>query len=201
MRARRPAVRALLGLAGSASLLVALAACSGGAEDPAPADPTGSATTEDAATDDAATEPTEPAEPTDDAGTTDPADDGTPGIEDVPTADVGACINLMEILTAEGVSDLPAVDCTAEHDAQVFSVVDLPDGDFPGDQAVTEAIATECEAAFEGFVGTPPSESELEHDGLGPSEATWTVGDREIICLAFHEDLRTVTESFEGSGL
>src|SRR5690606_5473350 len=123
MRARRPAARALLGLAGSASLLVALAACSGGSEDPAPVDPTGSATTEDAATDDA-TEPTEPAEPTDDAATTDPADDGTPGIEDVPTADVGACINLMEILTAEGVSDLPAVDCTAEHDAQVFAVVD-----------------------------------------------------------------------------
>lgn len=207
MSARRPALRrALLGIAGSASLVVALAACSGGdGEDPSPSDGTASETSsvpEDVSevpTADASDDTTEPT----DAATTDGDADGedSPGIEDVPTAEVGSCINLMDVLTVEGVSDIPTVDCSEEHDAQVFAVVDLPDGEFPGDDAVTTSITSECEAAFEGFVGTAPDESALAFDGLGPSEATWAVGDRSIICLAFYEDLTTVTESFENSGL
>lgn len=212
MSARRPALRrALLGIVGSASLVVALAACSGGdGEDPSPSGGTASETAsvpEDvsevptAEASDDATEPTDEATDGDDTGDDTGDGENSPGIEDVPTAEVGSCINLMDVLTVEGVSDIPTVDCSEEHDAQVFAVVDLPDGEFPGDEAVTSSITSECEAAFEGFVGTPPDESALAFDGLGPSEATWAVGDRSVICLAFYEDLTTVTESFENSGL
>lgn len=199
MRAHRPAHRALLGLAGSVCLLVALAACTD-ASPPEPS-PTDGGTTSAEATDSPTDDASEPTEPTDDATSEEDDGDGTPGIEDVPTADVGACLNLADVLSTGGVSDIPTVDCTEEHDAQVFAVVELPDGDFPGDDAIATSISDECEAAFEGFIGTPPTDSALSFDGLGPSEATWSVGDREIICLAFYEDVTTMTESLEGSGI
>lgn len=189
----------LLRIAVGAALAVALAACGNSGEDETPsttpsttAEPTGEPSDTDAS------EVPTSQEPTDEATSTDPGATGTPGIEDVPTAEVGACLNAVDLL---GVTEIPTVDCTQEHDTQVFAIVDLPDGEYPGDDALLTLVADECGAAFEGFVGVPPAESALEFDGLAPSEDTWAVGDRQIICLAFHSDLSTTTETFEGSGL
>lgn len=196
-------LRAVVGSA----LLVSLAGCGSGGEDESPPDASSSS---DTATDETSEEVTEaPTEdPTSDAGEdpTDeqPTDEGaeSPDLEDVPTAEVGACLNLVDLMGADGgVSELPTVDCTAEHDAQVFALVTLPDGEYPGEESLTTSISELCSAEFEAFVGTAPADSALELDGLGPSPESWAVGDREIVCLAFYADLSTTTESFEGSGL
>lgn len=57
--------------------------------------------------------------------------------QSVATVDVGACLNSSDL---EGdITDLPTVDCTESHDAQVVGKFDMEDGDFPGNDAVQAA--------------------------------------------------------------
>ena len=118
----------------------------------------------------------------------------------VASADVGTCVNSSDF---EGeVTEIPEVDCSEEHDAQVFFKFDMDDGDFPGNDAIQTAAGEQCVPAFEDFVGTGYQESSLDINFIGPSEETWDqADDREVICFLYTMDGSTSTESFEGSGL
>jgi hypothetical protein len=61
----------------------------------------------------------------------------------------------------------------------------LPDGDFPGEEAVVEQADESCTAEFESFVGLPYEESALYLSYLTPSEETWPAGDREVLCTVY----------------
>ncbi|MBW8172591.1 septum formation family protein [Ornithinimicrobium sp. Arc0846-15] len=115
-----------------------------------------------------------------------------------PTAEIGDCMDYAG-LTGE-VSELPTLDCTEAHDAQVIHKFDLPDGDFPTEDEYVAALEAECLPAFESFVGVSYEESSLFISDLSPQEEGWDAGDRETICIAYTEDA-DVTESFEGSNL
>lgn len=118
----------------------------------------------------------------------------------VATAEVGSCVNTSDF---EGeITEIPTVDCSEEHDAQVFHLFDMDDGDFPGDDAISTAAEEQCLPAFEEFVGTGYQESSLDINFIGPSQDTWDqADDREVICVLYTMDGSTSTESFEGSGL
>ena len=118
----------------------------------------------------------------------------------VATAEVGACVNTSDF---EGeITEIPTVDCSEEHDAQVFHTFDMDDGDFPGDDAISTAVEEQCLPAFEEFVGADYQESSLDINFIGPSQDTWDqADDREVICVLYTMDGSTSTESFEGSGL
>lgn len=58
----------------------------------------------------------------------------------------------------------------------------------------------QCGAELEGFAGTAYEESSIYASSLYPSQDTWDVGDRQVICVAFLQD-STTTESFQDSGL
>lgn len=119
----------------------------------------------------------------------------------VATAEVGACVNTSD-MEGEEITEIPTVDCSEEHDAQVFHVFDLEDGDFPGDEAVDAAADEGCLGQFETFVGTPYEESALDYAYIQPTQETWDqADDREILCVMFAMDGSTTTESYEGSGL
>lgn len=199
MRPNRTSIGpALFRLALGSALVVSLAACADGGEDEPP---TGGETTASEPTSEDVTDETSD-EPTDDA-TSEDAGGETGDLEDVPTADVGDCLVIADLVSGggSGITELPVVDCADDHDAQVFAVIEMPDGDYPGDDAVSTAMSDGCTTAFEDFVGIPLEESALEADGLAPSEDTWAVGDREILCLAFYPDLQSTNESFEGSSI
>lgn len=199
MRPNRTSIApTLLRLALGSALVVSLAACADGGEDETP---TGEETTASDPTSEDVTDETSE-EPTDDATSEDTSGE-TGGLEDVPTADVGDCLVIADMVAGGGggITELPTVDCAEDHDAQVFAVIAMPDGDYPGDDAVETAMTDGCTTAFEEFVGIPLEESALEADGLAPSEDTWAVGDREILCLAFYPDLQTTNESFEGAAI
>jgi hypothetical protein len=49
---------------------------------------------------------------------------------------------------SEGVSDVPTVDCSEPHDNEVFATYDIPDGDFPGEEAIVAAAEEECIELF-----------------------------------------------------
>jgi hypothetical protein len=118
--------------------------------------------------------------------------------EEVPTAEVGECVNndLNGI-----VEEFEVVDCNESHTGELFFKFELPDGDFPGQEAIDEAITEQCQGQeFEDFVGTPYNDSEIFVAALPPSEQTWNeADDREVLCFAVTQDGSPLTESVEGS--
>lgn len=96
---------------------------------------------------------------------------------------MGDCFNSAD-LQGQEVLDLTPVPCGDDHDMEVFHKLDLPEGDFPGEDRVLEDANEACTAAFEGFVGVSFAESELEIMYLTPVEEGWSsASDREVICL------------------
>lgn len=118
----------------------------------------------------------------------------------VASVEVGSCVNSSDLQGQ--VTEIPTVDCTEEHDAQVFHKFELDDGDFPGQDKVDSLAQEGCKAEFEGFVGTPLQESSLTISYMPPNEKTWTeANDREVLCFAITRDGSTSTENFKDSGL
>ncbi|MFE1167122.1 septum formation family protein [Nocardiopsis sp. NPDC058789] len=115
---------------------------------------------------------------------------------------VGDCFTESEMQTAMGsgeVEDIPLVDCSESHDAEVFHVEELPDGDFPGDGSVQSSMDDICTGtAFADFIGVDYADSEIYVGGLSPTSDTWElIDDREIVCYVISDE--AVTESLAGA--
>ncbi len=116
------------------------------------------------------------------APTSSGAEPGTGDDTSVFQLEIGQCVNSE---TGEGeVSSVPIVECSEPHQAEIYALPQLPDGEFPGDEAVTETAQEECTGdVFTDYVGLPFERSEFEVTFLLPSAETWADGDREIACL------------------
>ena len=128
-------------------------------------------------------------------------DGGDPGTGEGTDTDafsikVGDCLNDAEV--AEEVSSVPVVDCSEPHDSEAYASIMMPDGDFPGGDAVTAAAQEGCLAEFEGYVGIPYEESTYDVSFYFPTEASWGGGDREILCTVYDPSGKT-TGSAQGS--
>jgi hypothetical protein len=99
------------------------------------------------------------------------------------------------------VSEVARVQCRAPHDNEVFALVEVADADeFPGDDAVREEGNELCLPEFEAFVGRSYFSSTLDFDPyFTPTEETWAVGDREIVCALYDGALEPLVGSMEGS--
>ncbi|MFV0427802.1 MAG: septum formation family protein [Beutenbergiaceae bacterium] len=117
----------------------------------------------------------------------------------LPTAEVGACIDMEALSTSDG-TEFPTVECDTEHGGEVVGSVDQPDGDYPGIEALEEQGWGACQSEFETYVGLPVEQSSLMMSFYYPSAATWSRGDREILCIAYLTD-GTTTGSWEGSNI
>ncbi|QOR70167.1 septum formation family protein [Ruania alkalisoli] len=119
----------------------------------------------------------------------------------VASAEVGACVDTTSMGTEE-ITEIPTVDCSEEHDAQVFHKFDMPDGDYPGTEGIQTAAQEGCIAEFDAFVGAAYEDSALDINYIGPSAESWDqADDREILCFLYAMDGSTATESWEGSGI
>lgn len=123
--------------------------------------------------------------------TTDSTEDG----DDVFSIVVGDCLNDADV--AEQVSSVPIVDCSEPHDSEAYYAEDLPDGDFPGD-AVGSSAEEICAPQFESFVGLADADSVYTYSYYYPTEDSWGAGDREILCVAYSDDLSQITGSIKG---
>lgn len=110
---------------------------------------------------------------------------------------VGDCIENLD-WEAEGFTTVPVVPCAEPHESEVYAATDLPDGEYPGAEAVAEAADAFCFDEYEAFVGTPWHESELEFGYLSPTPDSWAGGDREILCLLM-DPAGATTGSLAGS--
>ncbi|WP_306366873.1 septum formation family protein [Nocardiopsis sp. CC223A] len=108
------------------------------------------------------------------------------GQDDVFQLEVGDCFTQAEMnasFSGEEVSGIPTVDCAEEHDAEVYHIEVLPEGDYPGTESLNATGEEVCTAEFEEFVGIAYEESEIYFSLLTPIEQGWTaMDDREIVC-------------------
>jgi hypothetical protein len=123
--------------------------------------------------------------------------------------EVGDCIVYPEETSAEqstettdAPSEIETVSCDQPHDSEVYTVFDLPDGDFPGDEEVVAAADERCAGDFESFVGNSYDNSVLDIEYFFPSEESWSFdGDREVACMVYHLEGEQLTGSAKASGL
>ncbi|WP_324649407.1 septum formation family protein [Georgenia sp. H159] len=111
--------------------------------------------------------------------------------------EVGDCLNQSD-LQGDEVSSAATVDCSEEHDAEIFGEHVFSGDDFPGQDAVEAESEETCTAEFEKFIGVPYLESELFFTMLHPSEQSWNdADDRTTLCIVVTDE--PMTESLEGA--
>ena len=123
------------------------------------------------------------------------------GEGDVFSLEVGDCMD--DFGTAEDITSVPIIDCDEEHDAEVYATEDIDSDSFPGASEVSDEADEICIDAWEDFVGISYEDSFLNYSALTPSEESWALGDKEVVCTIskFDEngDLVKVTGSLEDS--
>lgn len=134
-----------------------------------------------------------PSQPTRDAQSgeiTEAVDDA-----DVFALRVGDCLGD----SPEGdVASVPTVPCDEPHTDEIYLSTELPDGDFPDEEAFIAHAEEECMPAFAEFVGLAYEDSVLELTTMEPTEESWADGDREVLCLVY-DPAGEVTGSLEGA--
>ncbi|MFZ3573034.1 septum formation family protein [Streptomyces sp. BH097] len=103
----------------------------------------------------------------------------------------GECFEAKGIRGAEykGLPDpVRVVSCEVEHEAEVFwaGTTWPAAAPFPGDRKAKATFDEVCERKFETYVGIEYRRSVLDFLGYYPSKGTWTDGDRDVVCVAFH---------------
>jgi hypothetical protein len=96
--------------------------------------------------------------------------------------------------------DVSAIPCSQPHDNEVYHLFELSaGGDFPGDEAVERIAVDGCFQPFEAFVGRDYASSRLDFGWVIPTDSSWAVGDREVVCFLFDVEFRDLTGSMRGS--
>ena len=116
--------------------------------------------------------------------------------DDVFSIKVGECLNDAD---ASGeVSTVPIVECSEPHDSEAYDSGNLDDGDFPGDDAVKQAAELLCGPSFQSFIGLDYEASLYDYSYYFPTEESWAAGDREVMCVAYADDLSKITGTLKG---
>lgn len=107
------------------------------------------------------------------------------GARSVAGLDEGTCFTSDDV-DDEGVVDpAPVASCDEAHQAEVYVVSSLPDGEWPGEAAVADQALRVCEGEFEDFVGVDYWSSVADYGVFGPTEESWRGGDHELRCFAY----------------
>lgn len=101
---------------------------------------------------------------------------------------VGDC--LADIPGTGAVATIKTVDCTDPHKGEVYAVLEMPDGDFPGTAAI-DAFQEGCAPALAGAAPTALTDPAINVFVLYPSEDSWARGDRAVTCIATTDAART----------
>ena len=120
--------------------------------------------------------------------------------------EVGNCFDLVDDPVAADRA-VWLLDCAEPHTHEVYDVVEY-EGEgagggmpYPGVPVVQNWSEEQCYARFEGFVGTRWTLSELEIEVWWPSEESWDLMDRSVICTVFSPSGDPLTGTQRGAGI
>ncbi|MFH0519689.1 DUF4190 domain-containing protein [Streptomyces sp. M41] len=108
----------------------------------------------------------------------------------------GDCFN-SSTGTLEGETyDVDEVACTAEHDAEVFAVVRVPGGSYPGDDELTRTAEDKCYGLQSQYaLDAWALRDDVQVYYLVPTRRSWRFGDRVITCMFGSTQGKPLTES------
>ena len=112
-------------------------------------------------------------------------------VADAGSTTVGACT----VGNAAGGRDL--VECTNEHDEEIYWVGTLDEGDFPGESEVGSEGDALCLQHFRSYVGTGYDDSSLDYDFYAPDATEWSYGEHRVVCVILTDG---ATSSARSSG-
>lgn len=104
--------------------------------------------------------------------------------------EVGSCI--ADVPESSRVVTLPTVDCAEEHGGEVYAVLNMPDGDYPG-TSVIDGWQNKCPEALATYSPEAMVDDTVGVYVLYPTQETWDAGDRAVTCIATLEPKRTGT--------
>lgn len=114
-------------------------------------------------------------------------DDTTGEIVEASEADVfsvlvGDCMNSADLFGM--VETVPTIPCDEAHDSEAYAVTDMPEGDYPGEDAINTFADEFCYTEFAPFIGIPYEDSLIEYFPLTPLQDGWEqLDDRQILCF------------------
>ena len=111
---------------------------------------------------------------------------------------VGDCFDLKEP-DAEEISDVTAHPCTEAHEYEVFFIGTLAEGAYPGEDGLTAFVVDNCGPAFDSYVGTAYTDSQLDFSWLYPSSDSWSDGDRSVQCAVYDPRSSRLTNSLKST--
>jgi hypothetical protein len=129
-------------------------------------------------------------------GISEAADPGPGTTQDVFSLEVGDCEAGNP--TEGEVSETKVIDCAEPHGGEIYAASYLPDGDFPSDEEIVAQADADCYAGFESFIGADWDDSMYNYSWYYPTESSWADGDREILCIVYHDGGEQISGSLAG---
>jgi hypothetical protein len=112
---------------------------------------------------------------------------GTVGANEVKAGDC-----LKELPASGLVLTVDTAPCDEPHKGEIFAVMNMPDGDFPGQSAIEE-YQNKCAPELVKYSPEAASDPKVGLFVLYPSEDSWGEGDRTVTCIATSDTPRTGT--------
>lgn len=119
------------------------------------------------------------------------------GTADVFSLRVGDCFDDADT-DSEEISSVAAVPCAEPHDNEIYYEFTMPEGEYPGDEAINAAADEQCALQFDTFVGLAYAESVLDFFTVTPTEGSWTGADDRVVQCAIYEPSVRVEGSLAG---
>jgi hypothetical protein len=94
---------------------------------------------------------------------------------------VGDC--LKAIPNSTRVTTVDTVGCDESHAGEVFAVLLMPEGDYPGQTAI-ENYQNKCEPELASYSPDAIADDSVQMYVLYPTAETWEQGDRAVTCIA-----------------
>ncbi|HET9563247.1 MAG TPA: septum formation family protein [Mycobacterium sp.] len=112
---------------------------------------------------------------------------GTVGANEVKAGDC-----LTELPASGLVLTVDTAPCGDPHEGEIFAVMNMPDGGFPGQSAIEE-YQNKCAPELVKYSPEAARDPEVGLFVLYPSEDSWREGDRTVTCIATSDTPRTGT--------
>ena len=100
---------------------------------------------------------------------------------------VGDCIK--EIPESVRVLSLQTTPCEQPHKGEVYAVLSMPDGDYPG-QSEIDKYQTKCNPELQKYSQTAAEDPAVSVYVLYPSKETWKQDDHAVTCIATFDTAR-----------
>ncbi len=90
--------------------------------------------------------------------------------------------------------DLKGVPCTDAHDAETAAIIDVPGGNYPGEDALTQQAKRSCPKLATSYLGSSADRS-LSLFYLYPDDTIWdSDGGHHLLCFAVNADGSDLTQ-------